>query len=59
MNGGNAQLTDEMMDRILDRFEAVGGDEKKKVKGKKVKAKTTKKKLGSVMRGKGRGGRGN
>ena len=58
MNEGNDQLTDEMMDRILDRFEAVGGDEKKKLKGKKVEAKKTKRKVGSVMRGKGRGGRG-
>ena len=58
MNEGNDQLTDEMMDRILDRFEAVGGDEKKKLKGKKVEAKKRKRKVGSVMRGKGRGGMG-
>ena len=34
MNGGNDQLKVEMMERILYRFEAVGGDGKKKLKGK-------------------------
>ena len=50
MNEGNDQLTDEMMDIILDRFEAVG-DEKKKLKGKKVEAKKNKMKVGSAMMG--------
>ena len=29
MNEGNDELTDKMMDRILDRFEAVGAEERK------------------------------
>ena len=54
----NDQLTNEMMDKILDRFEAEGGDEREKIKGKKVEAKQTKRRVGSAMKGKGRGRRG-
>ena len=50
MNDRNDQLKDEMMGRILDRFETVG-DEKKKLKGKKVEAKKNKMKVGSAMMG--------
>ena len=56
MNEGNEELTDQMMDRILNTFEAVGGEKRKNLKGKKVEAKKTKRKVvGSVMKGKGRG----
>ena len=56
MNEGNEELTDQMMDRILNTFEAVEGEKRKNLKGKKVEAKKTKRKVvGSVMKGKGRG----